>query len=92
MTFKDSMLFAMIALGTYKTLEKCFFETSTVQNPNFVELVRTYSGTGSWIFQTEQEGQMYHNGIHALSASYSLSLQVLLSLGYIFIIFTVQNC
>jgi len=69
-----------------------FFLTSIVQDPNFVELFHNYSGTGSWLFQTEQEGQMYHNGIHALSASYSLSLQVLLSLGYIFIIFTVQKC
>jgi len=25
MTLKDSMLFAMIALGTDETLEKCFF-------------------------------------------------------------------
>lgn len=61
-----------------------FFESSTVEDPNFVELVCTYSGTGPWLFQTEQEGQMYHSGIHALSAFYSLSLQALLSLGYIF--------
>lgn len=32
----------------------------------------------------EQEGQMYHSGVHALSAFYSLTLQALLSLGYSF--------